>query len=60
MVWSEADQLQIDRMAKEHSITREQSAQALAVVIEYSKRLEAQIRKAPEDWLWSHRRWKSR
>ncbi len=58
--WSEDDQKQIARMAEKHEMTLEQSAQALAIVIEYSKRLEAQIRSAPEDWLWSHRRWKSR
>ena len=25
---------------------------------EYIKKLEAAIRKRPDNWLWSHRRWK--
>ena len=60
MNWSHLDLEQIDRIANAHSITKVQSAQALAIIKEYSNRLEAQIRKAPEDWLWSHRRWKKR
>ncbi len=29
-----------------------------AIVEEYARRLEADIRRRPELWLWSHRRWK--
>ena len=29
-----------------------------AIVEEYTRRLEADIRRRPELWLWSHRRWK--
>jgi Kdo2-lipid IVA lauroyltransferase/acyltransferase len=28
------------------------------ITIQYASKLEAQIREAPEYWLWSHRRWK--
>ena len=35
-----------------------QAVPQYAIVEEYVRRLEAQIRRQPEYWLWSHRRWK--
>lgn len=29
-----------------------------AVTVRYAQKLESQIRRQPEDWLWSHKRWK--
>ena len=51
---------QVDRMSKAHSLTFEQTERAYRIVKEYSRQLEIQIRAAPADWLWSHRRWKTR
>jgi len=58
--FSEADQLQISRISRVHGVTEEQASRALALIQRFSVRLEAQIKMAPQDWLWSHRRWKSR
>jgi KDO2-lipid IV(A) lauroyltransferase len=58
--WTEEDRAQIERIAKANGISLERSEQALALIKIYSEKLEAQIRMAPQDWLWSHRRWKSR
>lgn len=54
------DQAQVERISRAHSLTLEQSARALALTREFSARLEREIKMAPEFWLWSHRRWKSR
>lgn len=35
-------------------------AEVLRVTAELNRRLEAAIRQAPEQWLWLHRRWKTR
>ena len=35
-------------------------AEVLRITAELNSRLEAAIRKAPEQWLWLHRRWKTR
>ena len=58
--FSESDREQIARIARVHRVTPEQAGRALALIQRYSERLEAQIKMAPQDWLWSHRRWKSR
>jgi KDO2-lipid IV(A) lauroyltransferase len=55
------DQLeQIERISRVHRLSMDQASRALALILRYSAKLEEQIRKAPEDWLWTHRRWKSR
>ncbi len=58
--FSESDREQIERIARVHRISADQAGRALALIQRYSERLEAQIKMAPQDWLWSHRRWKSR
>jgi KDO2-lipid IV(A) lauroyltransferase len=35
-------------------------AEVLRVTAELNARLEAAVRQAPEQWLWLHRRWKTR
>ena len=51
---------QIARIAKAHDVTLAASEQGYRLVKEYSRLLEIKIKMAPADWLWSHRRWKSR
>ena len=34
-------------------------ADVLRIMTEINRRLEAALRRAPEQWLWAHRRWKS-
>lgn len=58
--WSESDQAQISRIAKAHQLTVEQASYALALTQLFTSKLEAEIKMAPQDWLWSHRRWKLR
>jgi KDO2-lipid IV(A) lauroyltransferase len=58
--FTDEQRVQILRISKAHKISEADAARALALILNYSKRLEAQIKMAPQDWLWSHRRWKSR
>lgn len=58
--WTESEKEQITRIAGLNELTFAQAGCAFQIVKEYSARLEAQIRLAPADWLWSHRRWKTR
>ena len=58
--WTEADQKQIPGVGEKFGMTLEQAEQALWITKEFNRRLEIHIRNFPEDWLWSHRRWKSR
>jgi KDO2-lipid IV(A) lauroyltransferase len=58
--FTDSDRAQILRISKAHKISEADAARALALILSYSKKLEAQIEMAPQDWLWSHRRWKSR
>ena len=37
-----------------------EAAEVLRITTELNRRLEAAIRQAPEQWLWLHRRWKTR
>ena len=57
---SEFEDAQVDRISKAHNLTLQQATLAYRIVKEYSRQLEIQIRAAPEDWLWTHRRWKTR
>ena len=58
--FSNEDRAQIGRISRVHGVTEEQAGRALALIQRFSVRLEAQIKMAPQDWLWSHRRWKKR
>ncbi len=60
IMWSADDLLQVDRIAKAFSIDLSQAGHALELTKQFTARLEEQIKKVPEDWLWSHRRWKTR
>jgi KDO2-lipid IV(A) lauroyltransferase len=53
-------QQQVNRIATEFSLSQDQAMTAYCLTREYTRRLEVQIQAAPQDWLWSHRRWKSR
>lgn len=43
-----------------HAKTDDQAADVLAVTARINKAMEAAIRRHPEQWLWSHRRWRRR
>jgi KDO2-lipid IV(A) lauroyltransferase len=58
--WTEGDRAQMERISRAHRLSREDAEKALALILNYTVRLEAQIKMAPQDWLWSHRRWKNR
>ena len=55
-LWSEAEQRYVLHFEPEIPMTGD----ALADTQEVHARLEAAIRRAPEQWLWIHRRWKTR
>ena len=42
----------------EYSPTGDQDADVRAITQELARRLEVQIRRAPSQWLWTHRRWR--
>lgn len=54
------DRGQIERLSRVHGISPDEAAYGLALTRDYTARLEKQIKMAPQFWLWSHRRWKSR
>ncbi len=54
------DREQVERIARVHGLSLEQAIYGLALTREHVRRLEKEIKMAPEFWLWSHRRWKSR
>lgn len=58
--WSDSDRLQCERISKVYNITLSKAYQALKITESYCEQLEQQIIMAPQDWLWSHRRWKKR
>ena len=51
---------QIQRIARLHQVSEDQATRALVITQEFNRRLEAMIKERPADWLWSHRRWKTR
>lgn len=51
---------QTSRVAEAHSVDLLQAHQAINIVNRYSQLLEERIQVRPQDWLWSHRRWKLR
>ena len=55
-----ADLAQIERISRVHGITIEEASRALSLIQRFSQKLEEKIKMAPQDWLWSHRRWKKR
>jgi KDO2-lipid IV(A) lauroyltransferase len=57
---SDTEREQVDRFAAAHRLTQEESVRAFVITRKLANDLEAEIKMAPQDWLWSHRRWKSR
>jgi KDO2-lipid IV(A) lauroyltransferase len=57
---TEPDLAQIARISKAHDLSLVDSERAFRIVKEFARILEMQIRSAPADWLWTHRRWKTR
>jgi KDO2-lipid IV(A) lauroyltransferase len=55
-LWSEAEQKYVLRFDPIVRMTGDEAADTAAI----HKRLEAVIREFPEQWLWIHRRWKTR
>ena len=51
---------QIERLAPLYELSRSDMERAYRIVKKYAQLLEKKIREKPEDWLWSHRRWKTR
>lgn len=58
--WTDNEKEQIEKIAGLNELSFAQAGRAFQIVKEYTQKLEAQIKLAPADWLWSHRRWKSR
>jgi KDO2-lipid IV(A) lauroyltransferase len=58
--WSADELQQIDRIAAAHGLHPSQAAYALSLTQLFTRKLEEKIKMAPQDWLWSHRRWKLR
>jgi KDO2-lipid IV(A) lauroyltransferase len=57
---AEMERAQVDRFAVAHRLSQEESLKAFVITRKLARRLEEEIKMAPQDWLWSHRRWKSR
>ena len=57
---TEAEVQQIARIAEHHQLSLEDAERAYSLTLLFSQRLEEAIKMAPQDWLWSHRRWKKR
>ena len=57
---SEVEQEQVRKFSVAHQLSESDSVKAFAVTKKFAQRLEEEIKMAPQDWLWSHRRWKTR
>jgi KDO2-lipid IV(A) lauroyltransferase len=57
---SESERVQVDRFAAAHRLNQEDGVRAFVITRKLAQRLEEEIKMAPQDWLWSHRRWKLR
>ncbi len=51
---------EIKRIQKEHQLSHEDAESAYRITRAYACVLEESIRQRPEDWLWTHRRFKKR
>jgi KDO2-lipid IV(A) lauroyltransferase len=54
------EQEQVKKFASAHQLQESEAIRAFAITRRFVRGLEEQIKMAPQDWLWSHRRWKSR
>jgi KDO2-lipid IV(A) lauroyltransferase len=62
LLWEESEQKYVLRFGEELELTRTGDTQAdiLANTALFAATTEAYIRRYPEQWLWVHRRWKTR
>ena len=62
LLWEEAEQGYVLRFGEEISLLRTDDAEsdALGNTARFTEVLEGYIRRYPEQWLWMHRRWKTR
>jgi KDO2-lipid IV(A) lauroyltransferase len=58
--WTASDLQQVERISLAHGLTLDQAKYALSLTQLFTQKLEERIKMAPQDWLWSHRRWKQR
>jgi KDO2-lipid IV(A) lauroyltransferase len=57
---TELEQQQVKKISLAHGLTEAESVMALVVTRKFVRQLDLEIKKAPQHWLWSHRRWKTR
>jgi KDO2-lipid IV(A) lauroyltransferase len=62
MLWEEAEQKYVLRFGEEIPLisTGNDEADALANTARFTAVIEAWVRRYPDQWLWVHRRWKTR
>lgn len=51
---------QVKKIATAHGLAEGDAIKALVITQKFARQLESEIKMAPQDWLWSHRRWKTR
>jgi KDO2-lipid IV(A) lauroyltransferase len=62
LLWEESEQRYVLRFGEELAVTRTGDAEqdAIANTATFTAEIERYIRRYPEQWLWMHRRWKTR
>ncbi len=62
LVWEESEQKYVLRFGEELALvkTGDPDADALANTAVFTHTIESYVRRYPEQWLWLHRRWKTR
>jgi KDO2-lipid IV(A) lauroyltransferase len=51
---------QVRKISVAHGLSELEAVRALVITRKFVRQLESEIKMAPQDWLWSHRRWKNR
>lgn len=51
---------QVKKISTVHGLSEQDAIKALVITRKFARQLESEIKMAPQDWLWSHRRWKVR